>query len=118
MNWRALILLVVALSVYAPFVGDSMAAEPSCCAQMMACSGHCNCNPKQACHVAKPVTTEQQIVTRATALAPRVDVELFTLALGHFSTMELDRPAFFKFASAPPLDTSQRQQARLCLWLI
>ena len=118
MNWRALILLVVALSVYAPFVGDAAPAESSCCAAMQACSGHCNCKPHQTCSVSKPVTVDQQILARTTSLAPRVEVELFTLAVSPLSALEIGHDSFSKIASSPPLDTSQRPQARLCVWLI
>jgi hypothetical protein len=118
MNWRALILLVVALSIYAPFAGQSTCAQPSCCAQMHSCCGHCSCPPKQTCSVAKPAAIDQQTLARTAQLPPRVEVELFTLALDRAQGFQSDRHVLSRLPESPPIDTSQASQARLCLWLI
>jgi len=118
MNWKALILLVVALSVYAPFAGESFCAAPSCCAQMQACAGHCNCNPKQTCRVSKPVTVDLQILAQTTQASPRVEIELFTLSSDPLRSLAVERHSVSFLPESPPLDTSHKPQSRLCLWLI
>jgi hypothetical protein len=110
--------LVVALSIYAPFAGQSSCAQPSCCAQMHSCCGHCSCPPKQTCSVAKPVPVDQQTPARTTQLSPRVEVELFTLTLDRAQVFQADLHVLSGLPEAPPIDTSQASQARLCLWLI
>jgi hypothetical protein len=111
-------LLVVALSVFAPFAGQSSCAQPSCCAQMHSCCGHCPCPPKQTCSIMKPVTIDQQTLARTVQLSPRVDVELFALSLNRAQVFQSGRRILARFPESPPLDTSQKSQARLCLWLI
>jgi len=111
-------LLVVALSLSAPFAGQSFCAAPSCCAQMHSCCGHCPCQPKQTCSVTKPVPIDQQTLARTAQLSPRVDVALFTLALDRAQVFQSDLDGFSQVAESPPMDTSQKFQARFCLWLI
>jgi hypothetical protein len=118
MNWKALTLLLVALSVYAPFAEVSVCTGPSCCAQMQACAGHCNCNPKQTCSVVKPAAVDQQVVAQTVQVSPRIEVELFTLSSDHLGSPELQDQSLSRLPESPPLDTSQKPQARLCLWLI
>ncbi len=118
MKWRTLMHLAVALSVFAPFAGQSYCAAPSCCAQMHSCCGHCPCQPKQTCSVTKPATIDQQTLARAAQLSPRVDVALFALALDRVQIFQSARHALARLPESPPLDTSQKPQARLCLWLI
>ena len=118
MNWRALILAVVALSVYAPFVKDSFCSEPACCAQMESCCDHCACPAKQACTVAKPVTVDQQALARTAELTPRITVELFTLAPARAATLTLDQLSLSRLPESPPPRPAQPPQSRLCVWLI
>jgi hypothetical protein len=118
MNWRALILAVVALSVYSPFVNDSFCAEPSCCAQMESCCDHCDCPGKQSCSVAKPVTVDQQAIARAAELAPRIFVELFTLSPARVVTLAAHQQSLSWLPESPPPKPAQPPQSRLCVWLI
>jgi hypothetical protein len=118
MNWRTLILLVVALSLFSPFVDASICAPTSCCAEMESCRGHCECPPKQTCSVAKPTTVDQQTVARGAQVSPRVQIELFTLALDPISALESDRHSLAWLPESPPPKPAQPPQARLCLWLI
>jgi hypothetical protein len=118
MHWAALILLTVALSVYAPFAGETTCAAPSCCAQMMACCGHCHCPPQQSCSVAKSVTPDQQAPVRTAQLSPRVDIALFSLASFELSASDSERHLVDSHPESPPPKASASPQARLCVWLI
>ena len=118
MHWTALIFLSLALSVYAPFAGETACAEPSCCAQMMACCGHCHCPPQQSCSVAKPVTLDQQAPVRIPQLSPRVEVALFTLPSFHLSPSLSERRLGDFQPESPPPKVPSSPQARLCVWLI
>ena len=118
MHWTALIFLTVALSVYAPFVGEASCAEPSCCAQMSSCCGHCHCPLRQSCSVAKPVALDQQAPVRLAQLSPRIQVVLFTLAAFHLSARESERQLVSSQPESPPPRPSLSPQARLCVWLI
>jgi hypothetical protein len=86
--------------------------------QMDSCSGHCQCAPKQTCHVSKPITIDQQALVKTAQLSPRVDVELFALGSNHLAAFNTDRHALSWLPESPPTDTSQPPQAILCLWLI
>jgi hypothetical protein len=118
MHWTALIFFTVALSVYAPFAGESSCAEPSCCAQMHSCCGHCHCPMRQSCSVARPVTLDQQAPVRIAQVSPRILVALFTLASFHLSARESERHLVASQPESSPPRASPSPQARLCLWLI
>ena len=120
MPWKAFALLLVLWTTYAPFANatESACATASCCAQMESCCAHCPCSPHQSCAVTKPVTVDQQTLARTTQLSPRVEVMCFALNYT-FTPMRLaDRQTLSRRSESPPIDTSQKPQARLCLWLI
>jgi hypothetical protein len=117
MNWSALIVVVAAL-VYSFFANLTTCAEPSCCAQMEACCGHCACPAQQTCSVAKPVAIDQLAVATLVALSPRVAVELFTLHFDPLSALTSDRHPLAWMPESPPPDPGSAAQARLCVWLI
>jgi hypothetical protein len=120
MTWRALILFVGALSIYAPFASadPSPSTESSCCAQMDSCRGHCGCTPKQTCQVSKPGALDQQAAARTAQVSPRVELELFTLGSCRLAAFASNHRELSRLPESPPLDTSQPPQAILCLWLI
>ena len=118
MNWRVLIFLVVALSIYSPFVNDSICAQPSCCAQMESCCDRCACPAKQSCTVAKPVAVDQQAVARTAELSPRIWVELFTLMPTRLATMPAAQRSLTRLPESPPPKLGQPPQSRFCVWLI
>jgi hypothetical protein len=117
MNWRILILVLVALSVYAPFEATSFCAKASCCAQMQSCCNHCACPQRQSCRVTKPVTIDQQIVANAAQVSPRILLELFTLFPPRLDVLESSHDRLSWPPESPP-QSAQHQQAVLCLWLI
>ena len=117
MHWAAFILLTVALSVYAPFAGDTSCAEPSCCAQMAACCGDCHCPAQQSCSVAKPVALDLQAPVKLVQVSPRISVALF--ALPSLETVSLASDRLIRSRpETPPPEPPPSPQARLCLWLI
>jgi hypothetical protein len=118
-KWYTLILLMTALSVYSPFVNASSCAASSCCVQMEACCGHCACPEDQSCSVAKPAPLDQQAVARTAHAPDRTERLLFSLSYNHLtislSAISRHGPLV---SDSPPVDSSRRPRAQLCVWLI
>jgi len=112
---KALVLLLMAWTIFCPFATAKECAPTSCCAQMQSCCGHCHCTPHETCRAAQAPAPATQIATERLDLLPRVDVILFALEF-HHPASEFKRASFA--ANSSLLDTSQVSRPRLCVWLI
>jgi hypothetical protein len=61
---------------------------------------------------------DQQLLAKAAEVSSRVDVALFTMLLDSAKASQSRQHLLARLPESPPLDTSQKPQARLCLWLI